>query len=47
MTVWYAVWSEKYLRNKRTKKNRATSWLYLQDLQESQVLFGVMLAITE
>ena len=31
MTVWYAGWNENILRNKRTKKNCAPRWLYLQD----------------
>jgi hypothetical protein len=46
MTVRCAGWDENILRNKRTKKNCATSWFYLQDIQDSQFLFGVMLAIT-
>jgi len=46
MTVCYAGWNENILRNKRTKKYGAPIWLYLQDLQVSQVLFGMMLVIT-
>jgi hypothetical protein len=46
MTACYAGWNENILKNKGTKKYGAPIWLYLHDLQDSQVLFGMMLVIT-